>query len=179
MNDTTGALIASAYTDAAAKIGCIFGTGCNAAYVENVQSIPKLSHVNLPADMPMVINCEWGAFDNEHKVLPTNPYDIKIDEDSPRTGQQTFEKMVAGLYLGELLRLVMVDLYQDNNVRIFQCQNIDKFRKAYSLDASFLSLIEKYVNTICLQPCIAAHVDPGNRTRILLQRVASFKIRLA
>ncbi len=95
INDTTGTLIASAYTDDTMKIGCIFGTGCNAAYMENCGSVPKIADYNLPPDMPIAINCEYGAFDNEHYVLPRTPYDIIVDEDSPRPGQQAFEKMIA------------------------------------------------------------------------------------
>ncbi|KAK6084218.1 hexokinase [Seiridium cupressi] len=142
INDTTGTLIASAYTDPKMAIGCIFGTGCNAAYMENCGSIPKLAHMNLPADCPMAINCEWGAFDNEHKVLPRTPYDIIIDKESPRPGQQAFEKMIAGLYLGEIFRLVLVDLHDNKDVHIFEGQDIKKLRRPYSLDASFLSAIE-------------------------------------
>ncbi|KAH8602989.1 hexokinase-domain-containing protein [Bisporella sp. PMI_857] len=143
INDTTGTLIASAYTDTSMKIGCIFGTGCNAAYMEECGSIPKLAHMNLPPDTPMAINCEWGAFDNEHKVLPRTPYDIIVDKESPRPGQQAFEKMIAGLYLGEIFRLVLVDLHDNKDVHIFEGQNIDKLRKAYTLDSSFLSQIEE------------------------------------
>ncbi|RSL51231.1 Hexokinase [Fusarium duplospermum] len=143
INDTTGTLIASAYTDEDMKIGCIFGTGCNAAYFENCGSIPKLAHLNLPPDLPMAINCEWGAFDNEHKVLPRTVYDVIIDKESPRPGQQAFEKMIAGLYLGEIFRLVMVDLHDNKNVHIFEGQDISLLRKPYSLDASFLSFIEE------------------------------------
>lgn len=142
INDTTGTLIASHYTDDTMQIGCIFGTGCNAAYMENCGSVPKIAHYNLPPDMPIAINCEYGAFDNEHVVLPRTPYDVVIDEDSPRPGQQAFEKMIAGLYLGELFRLVLVDLH-DNKCKIFEGQDISKLRKAYSLDASFLSFIEE------------------------------------
>ncbi|KAK3989145.1 hexokinase-domain-containing protein [Cladorrhinum sp. PSN332] len=142
INDTTGTLIASAYTDPQMKIGCIFGTGCNAAYMEDCGSIPKLAHLNLPPDTPMAINCEWGAFDNEHKVLPRTPYDMKIDSDSPRPGQQAFEKMIAGLYLGEIFRLVMVDLHDNHETHIFADQDISKLRRPYSLDSSFLSAIE-------------------------------------
>lgn len=138
-------MIASAYTDTKMKIGCIFGTGCNAAYMENCGSIPKLAHMNLPADTPMAINCEWGAFDNEHKVLPRTKYDIIVDKDSPRPGQQAFEKMIAGLYLGEIFRLIMVDLHDNHESGIFSGQDISKLRKAYSLDSSFLSAIEEYV----------------------------------
>ncbi|KAI0998931.1 Hexokinase [Podosphaera aphanis] len=143
INDTTGTLIASAYTDPKMKIGCIFGTGCNAAYMENCGSIPKLAHLNLPPDAPMAINCEWGAFDNEHKILPRTPYDIIIDNDSPRPGQQAFEKMIAGLYLGEIFRLVLVDLHDNKHIHIFENQNIEKLRKAYTLDSSFLSMVEE------------------------------------
>ena len=143
INDTTGTLIASSYTDPDMKIGCIFGTGCNAAYMENCGSIPKLEHMNLPPETPMAINCEWGAFDNEHKVLPRTDYDVTIDKDSPRPGQQAFEKMIAGLYLGEIFRLVLVDLHEKRDCKIFEGQNIEKLKSAYSLDSAFLSDIEE------------------------------------
>ena len=143
INDTTGTLIASAYTDDTMRIGCIFGTGCNAAYMENCGSVPKIASYNLPPDMPIAINCEYGAFDNEHVVLPRTPYDIMIDNDSPRPGQQAFEKMIAGLYLGELFRLVLVDLHDNKSCKVFQGQDISNLRKAYTLDSSFLSMIEE------------------------------------
>jgi hexokinase len=143
INDTTGTLIASAYTDTDMKIGCIFGTGVNAAYMENVGSVPKLAHMNLPADMPVAINCEYGAFDNEHVVLPLTKYDEIIDRDSPRPGQQAFEKMTAGLYLGEIFRLALVDLLETKPGLIFNNQDVSKLRKPYLLDASFLAAIEE------------------------------------
>jgi len=142
INDTTGTLIASAYTDPEMKIGCIFGTGCNAAYVEICGNIPKLSHMNLDPNEEMVINCEWGAFDNAHKILPRTQYDIIIDKDSPRPGQQCFEKMIAGLYLGELFRLVLVDLHENRRASFLEGADISPLKKPYSLDASFLSDIE-------------------------------------
>lgn len=141
INDTTGTLIASAYTDNRVKIGCIFGTGCNAAYMEDLGSIPKLSHLNLPKDTLMAINCEWGAFDNEHTILPLTPYDIIVDKDSPRPGQQAFEKMISGLYLGEIFRLTLLDLHDRGHV--FRNQDVTKLRDRYALDSSFLSAIEE------------------------------------
>jgi len=143
INDTTGTLIASAYTDDKMRIGAIFGTGTNAAYMEECGNIPKLKHMNLPADLPMAINCEYGAFDNEHKVLPRTKYDIIIDKESPRPGQQTYEKMIAGLYLGEVFRLVALDLNEKPDVHIFAGQDVKKLQKPYSLDASFLAAIEE------------------------------------
>ncbi|KAJ5214835.1 Hexokinase [Penicillium chermesinum] len=123
INDTTGTMIASAYTDPEMKIGCIFGTGVNAAYMENVGSVPKIAHLNLDPELPIAINCEYGAFDNERV--------------------QAFEKMTAGLYLGEIFRLALVDLVDNKPGLIFNGQDVSKLRKPYILDASFLAKIEE------------------------------------
>ena len=112
--------------------------------MENWGSIPKLAHMKLPDDLPIAINCEYGAFDNQHKVLPRTKYDIIIDKESPRPGQQTYEKMIAGLYLGELFRLVCLDLHENASVKLFGDQDVSKLQKPYTLDASFLSAIEEY-----------------------------------
>lgn len=125
------------------RIGCIFGTGVNAAYMEHAGDIPKLAHIGLPADMPVAINCEYGAFDNEHVVLPLTKYDHIIDRDSPRPGQQAFEKMTAGLYLGEIFRLALLDLLESQPGLIFNGQDTSKLQKPYLLDASVLACIEE------------------------------------
>ena len=143
INDTTGTLIASSYTDSEMKIGCIFGTGVNAAYMENVGSVPKIAHLNLPADMPVAINCEYGAFDNEHIVLPLTKYDHTIDRESPRPGQQAFEKMTAGLYLGEIFRLALLDIVDNKPGLIFRDQDTSNLRKPYLLDSAVLAAIEE------------------------------------
>lgn len=146
INDTTGTLVASNYVDPQTKMGLIFGTGCNAAYYERFCNIPKLEGLlpndqNISPNDYMAINCEWGAFDNEHKILPRTEWDISIDNESPRPGQQCFEKMISGYYLGEILRKVLCDLYDEET--IFEGRNIESLRKPYSLDASFLSQIEE------------------------------------
>ena len=107
--------------------------------MEDVGSIHKLK-TDLPDDTPMAINCEYGAFDNAHNVLPRTEYDIQIDEESPKPGEQAFEKMSAGLYLGEIYRLVVVDLYEKG--LIFKDQDASKMRNPYILDTGFLSGIE-------------------------------------
>jgi hexokinase len=56
INDTTGTLIASNYVDPNTKIACIFGTGCNAAYMETTGNIPKMSPMGFKPDEGMAIN---------------------------------------------------------------------------------------------------------------------------
>ena len=109
--DTTGTLIASHYVNSKTRIACIFGTGCNAAYVEKVGNIPKIKDMGLPDDAELAINCEWGAFDSgTHEYLPRTKYDVHIDETSNKPGEQAFEKMIAGLYLGEVFLLILMEM---------------------------------------------------------------------
>ncbi|KAH8616019.1 putative Hexokinase [Trypanosoma vivax] len=54
---------------------------------------------------------ECGNFDSKHRfVLPTTKYDEDLDAASLNRGQQALEKMVSGMYLGELARRVIVHL---------------------------------------------------------------------
>lgn len=145
INDTTGTLVASMYTDDETKMGLIFGTGVNGAYYDTCGGIPKLEGRlcdDVSSTTPMAINCEYGSFDNEHLVLPRTKYDIQIDAESPRPGQQSFEKMISGYYLGEVLRLILLDL-ADNKKLIFQGQELTKLHEAYVMDTSFPARIEE------------------------------------
>ncbi|TNY17550.1 hexokinase-domain-containing protein [Rhodotorula diobovata] len=141
INDTTGTLIASSYVDQNTRVGVIFGTGCNAAYMERVGNIPKIKDLGLPEDALMAINCEWGAFDSTtHEHLPRTPYDVHIDETSNKPGEQAFEKMIAGLYLGEIFRLIMCEMIDEGI--LFLGQETYKVEKPFVFDTAFLSLIE-------------------------------------
>ncbi|PYI18652.1 hexokinase [Aspergillus violaceofuscus CBS 115571] len=141
VNDTTGALIASAYKDPDVKIGSILGTGCNAAYMEKCGRIPKIASHNLPTDQLVGINTEYGAFDNSHKVLPRCRFDLEIDRASPRPGQQTYEKMVAGLYTGELFRLIIVHLHE--TVGFLGGCDLRNLRDVHAMESSCLSRMEE------------------------------------
>lgn len=148
INDTVGAMIASAYIDPSTIIGAIFGTGCNAAYMASLSSIKKLKKgaertndaQNGKSDGRMAINCEYGAFDNERRVLPVTSYDKQIDQESPRPGEQAFEKLSAGLYLGEIFRLILLGL-ADRGL-IFKDQDTKQLHESYSIDTGFLANIE-------------------------------------
>jgi len=109
LNDTTGTLMSCAYTDPSTRIGLILGTGTNACYVEKMANIGTVQ--GEPKGGSMVINTEWGAFgeNGELKFLKTS-WDEQLDAKTENPGQQVLEKMVSGMYLGELTRIILVDL---------------------------------------------------------------------
>uniref|UniRef100_A0ACD5U6C9 Uncharacterized protein n=1 Tax=Avena sativa TaxID=4498 RepID=A0ACD5U6C9_AVESA len=107
INDTVGTLAAGSYNDADTVVGVILGTGSNAAYLEKASDIPKLEG-ELPKSGNMVINTEWGNF--SAPCLPITEYDEALDEESLNPGEQIFEKLISGLYLGEIVRRVLLKI---------------------------------------------------------------------
>ncbi|KFY08227.1 hypothetical protein V492_06422, partial [Pseudogymnoascus sp. VKM F-4246] len=118
VNDTVGTLMSRSYTSPGKTptvLGAIFGTGTNGAYVEKLSNLHKpLEGAYDKSTGQMVVNTEWGSFDNELSVLPSTPYDKALDTASVNPGIQMFEKRVSGMFLGELLRLAILSLHADN-----------------------------------------------------------------
>ncbi|KAM0938205.1 putative hexokinase [Dioscorea sansibarensis] len=110
VNDTIGTLAGGRYYDNDVVAAVILGTGTNAAYVERAQAIPKW-HGLLPKSGDMVINMEWGNFRSSH--LPITEYDQALDLESLNPGEQIFEKLISGMYLGDILRRVLLKLAEE------------------------------------------------------------------
>lgn len=130
VNDTVGTLIAHAYTDPQTYISVILGTGTNAAYVEKVDAIPKWGN----SDGEVIINTEWGNY-GEPSILPISPWDIKLDRGTLNPKKQIFEKMISGMYLGEVARLIIIDLVKSgelfNGVGSSLLENMESFETSY------------------------------------------------
>ncbi|XP_042481922.1 hexokinase-1-like [Macadamia integrifolia] len=110
VNDTIGTLAGGRYYDNDVAVAVILGTGTNAAYVERAQAIPKW-HGLLPKSGEMVINMEWGNFRSSH--LPLTEYDHALDAESLNPGEQIFEKIISGMYLGEIVRRVLCRMAEE------------------------------------------------------------------
>lgn len=162
VNDTVGTLMARSYTSpgkTGTLLGAIFGTGTNGAYVEKLNKVTKLTQSKDAGEYDkstgeMIVNTEWGSFDNSLRTLPNTPYDIELDEKSVNPGIQMFEKRVSGMFLGELLRLAIVKLIKDPAVPLFTDDNSSSndvhsttqihdgspIWKQWGIDTSFLSV---------------------------------------
>ncbi|KAF9189318.1 glucokinase [Haplosporangium sp. Z 11] len=140
LNDTVGTLLAHAYRHPRTVIGLGLGTGTNGAYIERMDRIPKWKGSVTSKETEMVINMEFGAFDSELLVLPVTMYDHQVDQKSPNKGRQIFEKMIAGMYLGEITRNILVDLI-DRRLLFTNCTNVE-MNRAWALDTAYMSSIE-------------------------------------
>jgi hexokinase len=158
VNDTVGTLMARSYTSPGkqgALLGAIFGTGTNGAYLEKLSNIKKPLEGEFDKTTgDMVINTEWGSFDNQLNVLPNTTWDIALDKGSVNPGIQMFEKRVSGMFLGEIVRQVLVDMLQNKEIHFFKDENssfndwksttnigIDSgIFKQWGLDSSLLSV---------------------------------------
>lgn len=151
-NDTVGTLLSRAFcndpskTNANTVLGCIFGTGTNGAYLDTIANIPKLKGSEHDSK-GMVINTEWGSFDNTLEVLPNTKYDKIIDASTANPGYHLFEKRISGMFIGDILRVALIDLFEQGLI----FQDLYKARggslphrveQPWLLDASVLSYLE-------------------------------------
>ncbi|KAK5991036.1 Glucokinase [Cladobotryum mycophilum] len=127
VNDTVGTLMARSYTSTGKHrsiLGAIFGTGTNGAYIEKSKNIKKpIKGEYDESTGEMVVNTEWGSFDNQLSVLPSTLWDKALDAQSVNPGIQMYEKRVSGMFLGEIVRLAVVDMIQDEETSLFRDAN--------------------------------------------------------
>ena len=162
VNDTVGTLMARSYTSpgkTGTLLGAIFGTGTNGAYVEKLSKVTKLESMKGSdydkSTSEMIVNTEWGSFDNHMTVLPATPYDSDLDKESVNPGIQMFEKRVSGMFLGEILRRAMLALTQNPKSKLFSDEHSGKnelhstttiaedsaLYNQWGLDTAFLSIV--------------------------------------
>lgn len=163
VNDTVGTLMARSYTSpnkTSTLVGAIFGTGTNGAYLEKLERVTKMSEIEGDYDKTtgdMIVNTEWGSFDNHMSVLPNTPYDQVLDKESVNPGIQMFEKRVSGMFLGEILRRALLILMQSNTCHLFRDDHSGSndthtttsvaddsaLYNQWGIDTSFLSIVQE------------------------------------
>ncbi|XP_063926103.1 hexokinase type 2-like isoform X4 [Zophobas morio] len=107
LNDTTGTLMSCAWKNRHCRIGLIIGTGTNACYVESRENVENMDEPDAGSGK-VLINTEWGAFGDDGSLdFVRVDYDKIIDQNSVNPGKQLHEKMISGMYMGELVRLAL------------------------------------------------------------------------
>uniref|UniRef100_A0A1A8FLA4 Hexokinase-2 n=1 Tax=Nothobranchius korthausae TaxID=1143690 RepID=A0A1A8FLA4_9TELE len=137
INDTVGTMMTCGYDDHHCEVGLIVGTGTNACYMEQMRNLDVLDG----DEGRMCVNTEWGAFGDDGALedLRTN-IDREIDAGSLNPGKQLFEKMISGMYMGELVRLILVKLARDQMV--FQGKTTPELLTTGRFSTSYIYTIE-------------------------------------
>uniref|UniRef100_A0A4W4E9Z2 hexokinase n=1 Tax=Electrophorus electricus TaxID=8005 RepID=A0A4W4E9Z2_ELEEL len=138
VNDTVGTMMTCGFDDQRCEVGIIIGTGTNACYME------ELRHIDLVEgdEGRMCINTEWGAFGDDGSLEDIRTeYDREIDRGSLNPGKQLFEKMVSGMYMGELVRLILVKMAKEG--LLFEGRITPELLTRGKFETKHLSAIEK------------------------------------
>uniref|UniRef100_A0A671QUE1 hexokinase n=1 Tax=Sinocyclocheilus anshuiensis TaxID=1608454 RepID=A0A671QUE1_9TELE len=143
VNDTVGTMMTCGFDDQRCEVGIIIGTGTNACYME------ELRHIDMVEgdEGRMCINTEWGAFGDDGTLEDIRTeFDREIDRGSLNPGKQLFEKMVSGMYMGELVRLILVKMAKEG--LLFEGRITPELLTKGKFDTKHVSAIEKYARRL-------------------------------
>ncbi|KAK3514746.1 hypothetical protein QTP70_029695, partial [Hemibagrus guttatus] len=137
VNDTVGTMMSCGYEDPQCEVGLIIGTGTNACYMEEMRNVELVEG----DDGRMCVNMEWGAFGDGGELDDIcTVFDRAVDENSTNPGRQRFEKMISGMYLGEIVRNVLLDFTAKG--LLFRGKLSERLKTRGIFETKFLSQIE-------------------------------------
>uniref|UniRef100_A0A8C6LFS7 Phosphotransferase n=1 Tax=Nothobranchius furzeri TaxID=105023 RepID=A0A8C6LFS7_NOTFU len=146
VNDTVATMMScnqQEHEDPDCEIGMIIGTGTNACYMEDMKNVKRCEET----EGQMCINTEWGGFGDKSPLSDPGAlddiltdFDKEVDETSINPGVHIFEKMISGMYLGEIVRLVLVEL--TNNNLLFEGKVTVRLDTKHTFETKHMSFIE-------------------------------------
>uniref|UniRef100_A0A8C1KSU3 Hexokinase-2 n=1 Tax=Cyprinus carpio TaxID=7962 RepID=A0A8C1KSU3_CYPCA len=168
INDTVGTMMTCGYDDHHCEIGLIIGTGTNACYMEEMRHLELVDG----DEGRMCVNMEWGAFGDDGALDDIRTeFDREIDAGSLNPGKQLFEKMISGMYMGELVRLILVKMAKDG--LLFQGHTTPDLLTTGHFQTSFISAIENNKSGLVSAEQIlrGLGLDPSPEDCVATQRV--------
>ncbi|XP_074012223.1 hexokinase-3 [Numenius arquata] len=173
VNDTVGTMMSCGYDDPKCEIGLIVGTGTNACYMEEMQNVGTVEG----EQGRMCINMEWGAFgDNGCLDHLFTEFDRMVDEKTINPGKQRFEKLISGMYLGEIVRHILLALvekqilFHDKACPTLQNKDIFKTKFLSTIEIDGLAL--KKVRAILWDLELQANFEDSVLVREVCQTVS-------
>lgn len=144
LNDSSATLLAQAYVDSDTSMALILGTGTNAAVFLPVSSLGSDKFGLRDAAWfqvaeKVIINTEVSMFGNG--ILPKTRWDSALNMAHTMPDFQPLEYMTTGRYLGELLRLIIVEAI--DVCHLFGGVLPISLQKPYTLDTALLAAIEE------------------------------------
>ncbi|KAL8243739.1 hypothetical protein R6Q59_009997 [Mikania micrantha] len=144
INDASATLLSQAYLDPSTSMGLIMGTGTNAAAFFPVVCMSRAKFGNRDPKWfskaeRVITNTELSMFGKG--VLPETRWDAQLNRDHKIPDFQPLEYMTTGRYLGEILRLVIVEAV--DRCGLFGGELPSAIQSQYTLDTTLLARIEE------------------------------------
>ncbi|ORZ16540.1 hypothetical protein BCR42DRAFT_327062 [Absidia repens] len=141
-NDAVCTLLAHAYQHPSTRLGIVHSLGTNCAYYDMTQNISKLGapSTTASAHSEMIVNTEWANFGSSRRTLPCTWFDRKLDRESINPQFHVFEKMTTGIFLGEIVRIILTYLIDQN--LLFRGESSPSLNTPYGFDTSYMYVCE-------------------------------------
>jgi hexokinase len=144
VNDGAATLLTRAYDDAATRFALILGTGTNMAVVLPVSALTRIKFGARPQSWHdqakhVLVNTEFSMFGKN--ILPTTRWDDHLNMMHMCPDFQPLEYLISGRYLGEVVRLVLLEAIQSQG--LFDGQYPEHFVEPYAFDTSTMAAIEE------------------------------------
>lgn len=133
-----------AYQDDAVCFGLILGTGTNMAVNLPTSAFARSKFGDRPQSwhdeaVNAVVNTEFSMFGKD--VLPTTRWDDYLNMHHTHPDFQPLEYMIGGRYMGEIVRLVLVEAIQTTG--LFGGQFPDGFLEPYTVETITTAAFEE------------------------------------
>lgn len=186
VNDSSATLLSRAYVDPRTRMSLILGTGTNVAVHFPVHQIGLSKFGVRPREWferakHVIINSELSMFGGG--ILPMTRWDEVLNRTHLRPDYQPLEYMVTGRYLGEIVRLIIVEAVE--TAGLFGGELPHSMREPYSFDTSIVAFIEADTSpslapsAALLQKEHTFHATPSTEDLTFLRRVCGFVSRRA
>ncbi len=78
----------------------------------------------------------------QRSVLPSTPFDNKLDRESINPRFQAYEKFISGMYLGEITRNLLLNLIDASPPILFNGNSTSILNTHYGFDTAYMSDVE-------------------------------------
>ncbi len=146
LNDSSACLLSRAYSHPSTRFGLILGTGVNIAAYMPVSTMDRAKFGVRPASWfeeasHVIVNTELGMFGTD--ILPLTRWDKLLLKDHPRPEFQPIEYLVSGMYLGEIVRIAIVEAVASTG--LLGGVLPESLTTNYTLGTDTISMIGRYV----------------------------------
>lgn len=143
INDSSATLLTRAYTEPSTTLSLILGTGTNAAIHMPVACFGPEKFGARDSSwhekaQKVITNTEISLFGRG--VLPMTRWDERLNREHALPDFQPLEYMITGRYLGEIVRLIILEAVETSNM--FGGRIPSSLLDPYSLDTALLAILE-------------------------------------